>query len=70
MRGRKPRLEMVDGDLVIIKKPVRVRSSWAIFLPKEWIDLVSMEHDPTAFLLSYDSSQMTIKPYYEALVEV
>lgn len=69
--GRHPKLVMLDGELVMIKKTFTVGTSQAIILPKEWLLAISAIHhkNPTEFAITRNASVLTIRPYFGSEVK-
>lgn len=64
--GRKPKMALVDGEYVMIKKLSRFKTSQALFLPREWLLAVSAKYDKdvTEVAIDYNSTVLTIRPYF------
>ena len=74
-RGRKSTEVYVDGDMYVVKKPLKLRGSVALLLPKEWLDIASAVAgkevaDVRYFLLDVKDTLLTIRPYYESIPEL
>lgn len=69
-RGRKTIDAYVDGNLVMVKKPVKLGNGIAVILPKEWIDDVSAGKSIRYFLLDPRDNQIIIKPYFGDIPDI
>ncbi len=63
-QGRNPQYGLVDGELVMVKQPVKVGNSLMMVLPAEWLELVRLPGEPTVFTLEFDADSLIIKPHY------
>jgi len=64
IRGRKPKLVRVDGQVMEFHKGTRFGTSTAVFLPRAWVIAVEGKGRILGYALSYNGSVLTIKPYY------
>lgn len=66
-KGRKSQFAYVDGGYYLVKKPVVLKSSLAVLLPKDWLDEVSMGRVIKYFLLDVRQADIVLKPHYDEL---
>lgn len=59
-RGRKSTMALVNGELVVAKRTIKLGHANAIVLPKEWIDAVSRDVEPTVYLITYDTEKLIV----------
>ena len=71
-RGRKNLDAYVDGKLYVVKRPVKLSggSSFAVVLPKDWLDSVSIGREVKYFLLDVRDTQIIIKPHFESIPDI
>lgn len=68
-KGRRNLEAYVDGQLYVVKKPVKFNSTFGVLIPKDWVDAVCNGKELTYFLLDIKDTFITIKPYFEELPE-
>jgi hypothetical protein len=69
-RGRHNVMAYVDGNYVMVKKPLMSgndKRNMVIVLPKEWVDQNSQNKAIKYLLLDVKDALITVKPYYEAI---
>lgn len=64
IRGRRPKLVRVDGEIMELHKPMRSGNSVSVFLPRAWIMAVESQDEVVGFAVSYNAKVLTIRPYY------
>lgn len=65
-RGRKNIVTYVDGEYVMVKKPLKIgKAAVAVTIPKEWIDSVSGDRVLRYILMDVRENQIILKPYFE-----
>lgn len=68
IRGmRKSGVVFINGDLLLLRKPLKIGHSLAIVMPKEWLYVLENKakgKDPVGFTLQYDENKLVVMPYY------
>ena len=64
-RGHKAPFAQVDGGLYMVKKPIRTNKSLSVILPKDWVELNSLEGDIKYLLLEQRDGLLIIKAYHK-----
>lgn len=64
VRGRRGKMDMIDGEIVEIRTINRMGYTSTVTLPKAWIDIVSRKGELKGVGVTFTEEAVIIRPYY------
>lgn len=66
-RGRKSPFAQVSGGLYMVKKPIHVNKSLSVILPKDWVEMHSLQGEIKYLLLEQRDGLLIIRAHNQPI---